>query len=94
MDHLDPKQLGFVIYLVLRIHQFQKYHLLRKLHVWEFFLPRLNIRVYHKSDLMDHSIHDFLQKPISHFYPKPLNMIFYKVAELKATIWCSKKGEI
>ena len=28
MDHLDPKQLGFVIYLVLRMHQFQKYHLL------------------------------------------------------------------
>ena len=28
MDQLDPKQLGFVIYLVLRMHQFQKYHLL------------------------------------------------------------------
>ena len=27
MDHLDPKRLGFVIYLGLRIHQFQKYHL-------------------------------------------------------------------
>ena len=30
MDHHDPKQLDFVIYLVLRMHQFQKYHLLRK----------------------------------------------------------------
>ena len=29
MDHLDPKWLGFVIYLVLRMQQFQKYHLLR-----------------------------------------------------------------
>ena len=29
MDHLDPKRLGFVIYLVLRMHQFQKYHLLK-----------------------------------------------------------------
>ena len=28
MNHLDPKRLSFVIYLVLRIHQFQKYHLL------------------------------------------------------------------
>ena len=26
---MDPKQLGFVIYLVLHMHQFQKYHLLR-----------------------------------------------------------------
>ena len=26
MDHLDPELLGFVIYLVLRMHQFQKYH--------------------------------------------------------------------
>jgi hypothetical protein len=26
---MDPKRLGFVIYLVLRMHQFQKYHLLR-----------------------------------------------------------------
>ena len=31
MDHLEPKQLGFMIYLGLRMHQFQKYHLLR----WE-----------------------------------------------------------
>ena len=30
MDHLDPKRLGFVIYLVLHMHQFQKYHLLRQ----------------------------------------------------------------
>ena len=30
MDHLDPKRLGFVIYLGLRIHQFQKYHLLKE----------------------------------------------------------------
>ena len=29
MDHLDPKLLGFGIYLVLCMHQFQKYHLLR-----------------------------------------------------------------
>ena len=29
MDCLDPKRLGFAIYLGLRIHQFQKYHLLR-----------------------------------------------------------------
>ena len=29
MDHLDAKRLSFVIYLVLRMHQFQKYHLLR-----------------------------------------------------------------
>ena len=29
MDHLDPKRLGFVIYLLLRMHQFQKYHLLK-----------------------------------------------------------------
>ena len=29
MDHLDPKRFGFVIYFVLRIHQFQKYHLKR-----------------------------------------------------------------
>ena len=29
MDRLDPKQLGFVIYLGLRMHQFQKSHLLR-----------------------------------------------------------------
>jgi hypothetical protein len=29
MDHLDPKWLSFVIYLVLRMHQFQKYHLLK-----------------------------------------------------------------
>ena len=28
MDHLDPKRLGFVIYLGLRMNQFQKYHLL------------------------------------------------------------------
>ena len=28
MDRLDPKWSGFVIYLVLRMHQFQKYHLL------------------------------------------------------------------
>ena len=28
MDHLDPKWLGFVIYLGLRMHQFQKYRLL------------------------------------------------------------------
>ena len=28
MDHLDLKWLGFVIYLVLRMHPFQKYHLL------------------------------------------------------------------
>ena len=28
MDHLDPKLLGFVIYMGLRMHQFQKYHLL------------------------------------------------------------------
>jgi hypothetical protein len=28
MDHLDPKPSGFVIYLVLRMHQFQKYRLL------------------------------------------------------------------
>ena len=27
MDHLDPKRLGFVIYLVLHMHQFKKYHL-------------------------------------------------------------------
>ena len=27
MDHLVPKWLSFVIYLVLRIHPFQKYHL-------------------------------------------------------------------
>ena len=25
MDHLDPKGLGFVIYLGLHMHQFQKY---------------------------------------------------------------------
>ena len=31
MDHIDPKRLGFVIYLVLRMHQFQKYHLLSSL---------------------------------------------------------------
>ena len=30
MDHLDPKRLSFVIYLVLLIHQFQKYHLLKE----------------------------------------------------------------
>ena len=29
VDHLDPKWLGFVIYLVLRMHHFRKYHLLR-----------------------------------------------------------------
>ena len=29
MDHLDLKQLDFVIYLVLLIDQFQKYHLLK-----------------------------------------------------------------
>ena len=41
---------------------------------------------------MDHSIY-FLQKnPFPPFYPKPLNMRFYNVAELKATIWCSKKA--
>ena len=28
MDQLDPKQLNFMIYLVLRMHQFQKYYLL------------------------------------------------------------------
>ena len=28
IDHLDPKRLSFVIYLGLRMHQFQKYHLL------------------------------------------------------------------
>ena len=26
MNHFDPKRLDFVIYLVLRMHQFQKYH--------------------------------------------------------------------
>ena len=29
MDHLDPKWLDFVIYLGLRMHHFQKYHLLK-----------------------------------------------------------------
>ena len=29
MEHLDPKWLGFVIYLGLRMHQFQKYRLLK-----------------------------------------------------------------
>ena len=33
MDHLDPKKLGFVVYLVLRMHKFQKYHLFRKITV-------------------------------------------------------------
>ena len=31
MDHLDTKRLSFVIYLLLRMHQFQKYHLLRQM---------------------------------------------------------------
>ena len=30
MDRLDPKRLGFVIYLGLRMHQFQKYRLLKQ----------------------------------------------------------------
>ena len=29
MDHLDPKRLDFVIYFVLRMRQFQKYHRLK-----------------------------------------------------------------
>ena len=33
MGHLDPKWLGFVIYLGLRMHQFQKYHPLKDLHL-------------------------------------------------------------
>ena len=38
MDHLDPKRLGFVIYLRLRMHQFQKYHLLRILQGMDYLI--------------------------------------------------------
>ena len=42
VDHLDPKRLGFVIYLVLRMHQFQKYHLLSSL-IAGLFLHNSNL---------------------------------------------------
>ena len=42
MDHLDPKELGFAIYLGLRMHQFQKYHLL-SITFWQSLFKHLKI---------------------------------------------------
>ena len=65
MDHLDPKQLGLVIHLVLQTHQFQKYLLLINYFYLEYkrrtYFPRdvARYQAYHVTNQLKDSPHAF-----------------------------------